>query len=211
MRGAAALCIHPSPFPAWQPSASHESAIDLIWARGWGSDVASGRQNEFRLSGPWLTVHHHQRRLFLLQTFDPPPPCCLGHFPPLRATAPSVRESTCRWGHDACRPLAQQAMAARWWAASVKRTVRWAGRPFSSSSSKLLCLYHHHLHLHHPNIVIFFSFFQVLILLTFSPKKHFKCTSRVQQAPFIDLSWMHFVYTRNRSSCESQECPRMWH
>lgn len=76
MSSAAALCIHPSSGPAWQPSASHESAMGLIWARGWGSDVAAGGQNEFRLGGPWPTVHHHHhhhRCLFRLQTFDPPP------------------------------------------------------------------------------------------------------------------------------------------
>lgn len=111
MSNVAALCIHPSSGPAWQPSASHESAMGLIWARGWGSGMAAGGQNEFRLGGPWPNVHHHHRWLFRLQTFDPPTLLPVPH-PPGRATALSVRESACRWSHDACRPLVQQAMAA---------------------------------------------------------------------------------------------------
>lgn len=68
-----------------------------------------------------------------------PPLCSPCHIPPGRATAPSVRESACRWSHDACRPFVQQAVAARRREATVKCTVRRAWRPcfffFSTSTS----------------------------------------------------------------------------
>lgn len=151
MSGTAALCIHPSPAPAWQPSASHESAMGLIWARGWGSDAAAGGQNEFRLGGPWPTVHHHHHRcLFRLQTFDPP-------YSAPRATSPRAGP---RRRPSESQPVVGAMMPAdllfnRPWPpvggqllSSARSDER--GGPASSSSSSSQLPPHHH----HPDMVI---------------------------------------------------------